>query len=172
MIIRHFLAISLILASSCKQSKLSSIEVIKFNPKIIDSLKQASDTSYTEIIGRSDFYTADYYISKRDSITTKILKDSLGHVVAVNKSKNRQTLFAAEYYTNGQLIGQTKFISGKIDGPALYYYANGRTRSIGQWHDFKQSGTWKDYDEQGRLEKITHYNDDGKIIKTELYGKE
>ena len=73
---------------SCKQSKLSDIEIIKFNPKIIDSLKQASDTSYNEIIGASDFYAADYYITRKDTITTKILKDSLGHVVAVNKSKN------------------------------------------------------------------------------------
>ena len=172
MTIRHFLALSLILALSCNQSKLSDSEVIKFNPKIIDSLKQVSDTSYTEIIGRSDFYTADFYITKRDALTTKILKDSLGHIVAVNKSKNGQTLFDAEYYTNGQLIGQTKFFLGKVDGPATYYYANGRIRSIGQWHDFKQSGTWKYYDEQGRLEKITQYNVDGKIIKAELYGKE
>ena len=172
MTIKYFLAFSLILASSCKQSKLSDIEVIKFNPKIIDSLKQASDTSYTEIIGASDLYTADYYITRKDTITTKIFKDSLGHVVAVNKSKNGKTLFAAEYYINGQLVGQTKFISGKVDGPATYYYANGRIRSIGQWHDFKQSGTWKDYNKQGELEKITHYNNDGKIIKTELYRKE
>ena len=169
---KHLLGLFLIVACSCKQSKLSDIEVIKFNPKIIDSLKQASDTSYTEIIGASDFYTADYYITRKDSITTKILKDSLGNVAAINKSKNSQTFFAAEYYINGQLVGQTKFISGKVDGPATYYYANGRIKSIGQWHDFKQSGTWKDYNVQGKLEKITHYNDDGKIVKTELYGTE
>jgi len=170
---RHFLlGLFLITIFSCYQSKLSDVIVIKFDTKLIDSLKKNSDTIYNQVIRRTDFYDMDYYINKGDSITTKILKDSLGNVVGLNSSKNGRVLFASEYYSNGQLKGKTQFLNGKIEGPALYFYSDGRIKGIGQWHDYKQLGVWKDYDEQGRLEKITNYDDSGNIIRTELIRKE
>jgi len=152
---------------SCKQKEISDVEVIKFDKKLVDSLQNASDTTYSTFLGRHDFYTADFYVTKKDSTITKILKDSLGNVVALNKSKNGIVFFTAEYYSNGQLLGKTQFKPGTIDGPATYYYSDGRIKSIGQWHNYAQSGTWKNYKENGELKTVVYYDSNGNIIKTD-----
>jgi antitoxin component YwqK of YwqJK toxin-antitoxin module len=152
---------------SCKQKETSQIEVIKFNRKLIDSLQRTSDTAYSTFIGRHDFYTADFYVTNTDSLITKILKDSLGNVVGLNKSKNGVVLFAAEYYPNGQIIGKTQFKPGTTDGPATYYYPDGRIKSIGQWHNYAQVGTWRYYKENGKLQELVYYDSSGKIVKSD-----
>jgi antitoxin component YwqK of YwqJK toxin-antitoxin module len=152
---------------SCNQKETSGIEVIKFDIKIIDTLTKTSDTTYSTFIGRHDFYTEDVYAIKKDSLVTKILKDSLGNVVGINKSKNGVVIFAAEYYPNGQLKGKTQFKPGVIDGPVTYYYPDGRVKSIGQWHNYRQVGIWKNYQETGELKEIVYYDSSGDIIKTD-----
>ena len=153
---------------SCHRSTSSDIEVIRFDTRIIDTLKQRSDTTYTEVKGRKDYYTIDHYINRKNNTTAQILKDSLGHVVGFNESKNGEMLFSGEYYKNGQLMGKTQFVAGKVDGQATYYYPDGRIRSVGQWRDYRQTGIWKNYNEQGTLEKIIYYDENGNVAKTEL----
>jgi antitoxin component YwqK of YwqJK toxin-antitoxin module len=164
---RNFLIYFIVTLFSCKQQETSSIEIIKFDNKLIDTLKKTSDTTYSTFIGRHDFYTADFYVINKDSFITKIFKDSLGNVVGLNKSKNGVTIFAAEYYSNGQLIGKTQFKPGTIDGPATYYYSDGRIKSKGQWHDYAQVGIWKHYKENGELRATIYYDSSGSVIKTD-----
>src|SRR5690348_16245787 len=151
--IRLLTAFISLLCLSCNLKETSNIEVIKFDNKIIDTLTKSSDTAYSTFIGRHDFYTEDVYLNKKDSLVTKIFKDSLGNVVGINKSKNGIIIFAAEYYPNGQLIGKTQFKSGIVDGPATYYYPNGRINNIGRWHNYRQVGVWKTYEETGKLKE-------------------
>jgi len=167
MTIRLILFCFIITLFSCGQRETSAVEIIKFDNKLIDTLKTTSDTSYSTFIGRHDFYSADFYVINKDSMITKILKDSLGNVVGLNKSKNGVTMFAAEYYPNGQLIGKTQFKPGTIDGPAIYYYSDGRIKSKGQWHDYAQVGIWKNYKENGELQATIYYDSSGKIIKAD-----
>ena len=54
-----------------------------------------------------------------------------------------------------------------IDGPATYYYPDGRIKSFGVWRNYSQVGIWKNYYENGELNEIVQYNDNGDIIKTE-----
>jgi hypothetical protein len=167
MTIRPILFCFIISLLSCKQREVAAIETIKFDNKLIDTLKTISDTTYSTFIGRHDFYYADLYVIKSDSFITKILKDSLGNVVGLNKSKNGMTIFSAEYYPNGQLIGKILFKSGTIDGPATYYYSDGRIKSQGQWHNHVQVGIWKSYKENGELQATIYYDSSGKLIKTD-----
>ena len=164
---RLLLLFPVLLTFSCTQKETSGIEVIKFDKTLIDSLQHSSDTSYTEFIGRYDFYSAHFYLTYKDSLVTKVLKDSLDNVVGVNKSKNGVVFFATEYYPNGQLIGRTEFKPGIIDGPATYYYPDGRIKSFGIWRNYSQVGIWKNYSENGELKEIIEYNDNGDIISTE-----
>jgi hypothetical protein len=160
--------IFLISLFSCKGPVLSDIQVIKFDANIIDTLKQTSDTSWTEVLGRKDFYTVDHYMDRRDSIVSKIFKDSLGNVVAFNKAKNEKVFFAAEYYANGQLIGKLKHMPAMSeDDSATYYYPDGRIKSIGQLHNYNKTGIWKEYNIKGVLEKKIYYDSSGNIIQTE-----
>jgi antitoxin component YwqK of YwqJK toxin-antitoxin module len=167
MTIRNVLLCFIIILFSCKQREISAIEIMKFDDRLIDTLKKTSDTTYSNFIGRHDFYTADFYVIKKDSVITKILKDSVGNVVGLNRSKNGIVFFAAEYYPNGQIIGKTQFKLGTVDGPATYYYSDGRIKSKGQWHDYAQVGIWKDYKENGELQATIYYDTNGKIIKTD-----
>ena len=131
MINRLFLFSSIVLIFSCRQKETSGIEVIRFDKKLIDTLQLSSDTTYTEFMGRHDFYSAHFYVTYRDSMVTKVLKDSLSNIVGLNRSRNGVVFFAAEYYPNGQLIGRTEFKKGMIDGPATYYYPDGRIKKPG-----------------------------------------
>jgi antitoxin component YwqK of YwqJK toxin-antitoxin module len=151
---------------SCNQSTVSDIEVIKFNPKTIDSLKQASDSVYTKILKGWDWHSADYYITVKDSIINTIYKDSSENVAAFTEQKNGVTIFAAEYYPNGQLKGKAQLKDGEINGLATYYYPDGRIKEIGEYSNDKETGTWKAYNEKGELQKTTHYDNDGNIIET------
>ena len=83
MTVRHTLLYIPLLFLSCNYKEISPIEVIKFDKRLIDTLVSVSDTSYSTFIGRNDYYTIDFYLTKRDSLITKILKDSLGNVVGV-----------------------------------------------------------------------------------------
>ena len=84
---RLLLLFPVLLTFSCTQKETSGIEVIKFDKTLIDSLQHSSDTSYSEFIGPYDFYSANFYVSYKDSLVTKVLKDSLDNVVGLNKSK-------------------------------------------------------------------------------------
>jgi uncharacterized radical SAM superfamily Fe-S cluster-containing enzyme len=161
------ISIITVILFSCNQQTVSDIEVIKFNPKTIDSLKQISDSVHTKILKGWDWHSADYYITIKDSITNTIFKDSSGNVAAFTEQKNGVSIFAAEYYTNGQLKGKAQFKDGEIDGLATYYYPDGRIKEVGEYNNDKETGIWKTYNAKGELQKTTHYDDSGNITGTE-----
>ena len=150
----------LIIIVSCGQTNKSDIEVIKFDAKIIDHLRRTSDTTYSEHVGRTDFYTVEYFVNRRDSVITKIFKDSIGNVVAQNKARNDKVFFAIEYFPNGQVMGKLpEKIDGEYSGIARYYYEDGRVKSEGQFKKGLWSGEWKNYDKNGTLISIDDYGD-------------
>ena len=151
---------------SCNNKEVSKIEIKKFDVRIIDTLLKSSDTFYTEFVGRHDFYTIDHYIQVKDSLVSRVLKDSLGNVVGFNKATKDSMLFSAEYYPNGQMKGDAQ-IQPYGTGPATYYYPDGRIRSKGQWTDHKMTGEWKNYSEDGSLKEIEYYDSTGKLIRKE-----
>jgi antitoxin component YwqK of YwqJK toxin-antitoxin module len=109
-----------------------------------------SDKSTIDTLRRSDFYISENYIAKADSTMTVILKDSIGHIVAMRQTRKGINIFVAEYYPNGQLKGKVTLTDSSVDaGSATYYYEDGRVRSEGDLRDGKRIGTWKDYDREG-----------------------
>jgi antitoxin component YwqK of YwqJK toxin-antitoxin module len=153
---------------SCGQTQKSDIEIIKFDIKIIDELQKTSDTTYIEQVGRADFYTIEYFINRKDNVTTKIFKDSLKNVVAHTKSINDKVFFAIEFFPNGQARGKLpEKIDGEYNGTARYYYEDGRVKSEGQFKKGLWSGEWKNYDKNGTLISIDDYgNGNVNPIKT------
>lgn len=144
--------------ASCNQVERSEIEIKKFGKNKIDSLARVSDTVFTEFVGRHDFYTIDHYLVKKDSIEAKVFRDSLGKVVAYNYAINGKMEFVAEYYPNGQIIGDLQ-LDGSGTGPVTYYYPDGRIRSKGRFKNHNQTGTWKEYNEDGTLKDVDHYEE-------------
>lgn len=157
---RTIIILLLFFLSSCGQTERSDIEVIKFDPKTIDDLKRTSDTIYTEYIGRTDFYTADHFVNRKDSVTAKLFKDATGNVVALNRSKNETVFFAMEYYPNGQARGKLpEKTDGAYNGQVRYFYEDGRVKSEGQFKNGSRSGEWKNYDSDGYLISIDDHGE-------------
>jgi hypothetical protein len=140
-----------LLLLSCKSKSysgpLSDIEVIKFDPKVTDSLFRISDSSFRQPFGDSG--TWDTYINRKDSTKVQIFKDDEGYI-EFNKSRNDDVIFSAQYYPNGQLRHTVNMLH-IVDGYVRYYYEDGRVRVEGYKKNGFSIGVWKEYDEKGRL---------------------
>lgn len=135
---------------ACGQPKRSKIEINKIDSIRLKHLWESSDKPTIDTLRRPDFYVSENYITKTDSTITVILKDSIGHIVAMRQARRGINIFVAEYYHNGQLKGKVTLTdSGAITGPATYYYEDGRVRSEGELRDGSRIGIWKEYDKEG-----------------------
>ncbi|MFN6945837.1 MAG: toxin-antitoxin system YwqK family antitoxin [Cytophagaceae bacterium] len=159
------LLIILLFGQSCSQKERSEIEIVKCDENLVKEITSTYDSTYIENPHIKDFWTIEHYLI--DSIKENIiLKDSLNNIVVIVKRENGKNYFSGEFYSNGQLKGDIKYSSpGTIDGPAKYYYDDGRVRSIGIWKEFKMVGEWKNYDNNGWLESIEYYDRNGELIK-------
>ncbi|OJW56095.1 MAG: hypothetical protein BGO55_05750 [Sphingobacteriales bacterium 50-39] len=136
--------------TACGQPEQSKIEINKIDSMRLKHVWESSDKPRIDTLRRSDFYISENYIARADSTTTVILKDSIGHIVAMRQTRKGINVFVAEYYPNGQLKGKVTLTDSGIDtGPATYYYEDGRVRSEGELRDGSRVGTWKDYDREG-----------------------
>src|SRR5579863_4711248 len=149
----------------CRGRERSEIEVIKYNPKLVQEIMSHFDSTYTEYPKRHDFWSIDHYL--RDSARENlILRDSLKNIVGIVESRKGKYYFSQEYFSNGQLKGKTGFHSpGEGTGPAIYYFEDGRIRSRGEWKNHSQVGEWKNYDENGYLVSVQYYSSDGRLEK-------
>lgn len=145
---------------SCGQEKLSDIEVIKFDNKIIQELNAKSDTLYSKVVENYEIHSIDYYLNNQDSVVTKIFKDSSDNVIAITKSKKDELLYAAEYYPNGQLRGKLPpEKNGKLEGHGRYYFEDGRVWKEGEFKNGLSFGEWKIYNKDGQLILIEDYGE-------------
>lgn len=145
--------------------KNSEIEVIKYSINLVTEIQSNFDSTFTKSLKRADFWTIDYFLT--DTTENRIMKDSLGNIVAILQIKNGINIFVEEYFSNGQLRVKHNFPPGKIEGPVKSYYQNGQIKSTGQWVANKQVGEWKEYKQNGQLKSIKFYNN-GKIEREEI----
>jgi len=143
------------------------METITVNKAQLDSIRNNSDTGFTRIIGAGEFYSAEQYFNNKDSVISKIMKDTAGHITGfVQFSKNIRTAYA-EYYPNGQLKGKLLLDDqGRFEGPAAYYYEDGRIKSEGVYSEGFFSGAWKNYSPAGRLISTDEYDADGQLTRS------
>ncbi|HEX5024223.1 MAG TPA: hypothetical protein VFV68_03080 [Agriterribacter sp.] len=164
----QFLAL-LYLFVACKETsqQYSGVEIIKVNMALLDSIRNNSDTGFTRIIGAKEFYSAEQYFSAKDSVVSKIMKDTAGQITGfVQFSRNIRTAYA-EYYPNGQLKGKLLLDDqGRFEGPAAYYYQDGRIKSEGVYSEGFFSGTWKNYSPEGKLISTDEYDADGQLTRS------
>jgi antitoxin component YwqK of YwqJK toxin-antitoxin module len=153
---------------SCSQKDKIPKEIIKVNTNWLDSIKQKSDTSWTKLYRNNEFVTAEYYVDRKDSIVTQLMKDATGLIRQINIAKyDNIRLFFAEYYANGQLKARLPLDeAGKYNGLAKYYFEDGNIKSIGLFNHGMYAGEWKNYNEKGKLVSRDQYDSNGQLIKT------
>ena len=157
--------ILLLPVQSCNDKERSEIEIIKYDKNIVKEIVSSYDSTYIENKHREDFWTIEHYLidSSKENL---IFRDSLKNVVGIVKRENGKNYYTAEYFPNGQLMGKIAYsFPGIIDGPATYYYEDGRIRSKGEWKEFKRIGEWKNFGSEGYLKSIEYYSDKGELIK-------
>jgi antitoxin component YwqK of YwqJK toxin-antitoxin module len=133
----------------------------------LDAIIKNSDSSYTKPYFRTDFVTATYYINHKDSSTCQLMKDSAGIIrQVIIVTKNIRTFFG-QYYTNGQLQAWLPLDEfGQYHGDAVFYFKDNTIQSIGAFRHGLKLGSWKNYDEKGRLVSTDEYNTNGQLIRT------
>ena len=135
----------------------------------LDSVCKAADTSYIKKYGTLKFATAEYYISRKDSLGCQVMKDSSDSIRQIITTKKSKRNFFAEYYPNGQLIAQLPLDSfGQYSGASKYFYQTGIVESEGAYKSGLKTGAWKDFDINGKLISINEYDSNGQVIKTKL----
>lgn len=153
---------------SCSEKDKVPKEIIRVNTKWLDSIKQKADTTWIKPYRNNEFVTAEYYVDRKDSIVTQLMKDASGMIRQVNIAKyDNIRLFYGEYYPNGQL--KAKFPldkEGKYNGEAKYYYEDGTVKTSGTFNHGFYAGEWRNYNKNGKLISIDSYNNNGQLVKT------
>ena len=162
------LMFAIILLAGCSGKKDSIKELIKIDNAWLDSIKRKSDTSWIKPYRNNEFVTSEYYINRKDSIVTQLMKDSAGTIRQVSIAKyDLVRLFFAAYFANGQIEAEIPLdYLGKKNGPEKFYYPDGQIKSEGIFLNGFYSGEWRNYDEKGKLVSTDEYDSNGQLIKS------
>jgi antitoxin component YwqK of YwqJK toxin-antitoxin module len=154
--------------AGCKENTKIPKEVIKIEKPWLDSIIKKSDTSWVKPYRNNYFVSAVYYVDKKDSIVSQLMKDSAGTIRQVSIAKyDKIRLHFSEYYANGQLMAKLPLDSnGKFHGPSKLFYPTGAIKSMGQYEHGFYSGQWENFDEKGKLLFIEVYDTNGQLSKT------
>lgn len=165
------LAACLVWAAGCDQSKNTGpFHDNKLNNSWLKSIISKSDSTYTRPYYRSDFVTASYYINKKDSTLTQVMRDSSERVRQVIVETKGVRSFSAQFYPTGYAIAMTGFnTQGQFHGGATFLYPDGRVKSKGQYANGFHSGVWETYNPEGKLVLKEEYGADGQLLKTQNY---
>jgi|GEM_PF-1926363 len=149
--------------SADERTRLSDVEVIKYDSSLVLAEVKQPGVKRTE--EKSGPTVIEVFFNPKDSVTTKFFRDQAGVTYSLTKEKNGVRLHAAEYYANGQLKARVSYVNGELDGPARYFYEDGRVRSEGAFRNGNHWGRWKNYDESGKLVSVEEYDEDGQTDK-------
>ncbi len=158
-----FLSVFMLFLFSCiQQNGNSKILANSF----IDSIIRSSDSSYEKPYYRTDFVTASYYTNKKDSTVCQLMKDSADIIRQIIIAKKDIRIFFGSYYKNGQLQADLPLDEfGQYHGTGTFYYEDGNLQSTGSFNQGLKTGTWKVYDEKGKLTATDTFDKNGQLIQ-------
>jgi len=166
-IVAFFIFFLIGILTSCGTVKEKSHQKITADTALLDSVKKASDSAYSKPYYTRDFAMAEYLVNKKDSTTAQIMKDKDSVIQQVIITKNKNRIYFAQYYSNGQLMAKyslDKF--GQYDGYSEEYYESGIIKSSGMYRGGLHTGPWKNFDIRGKLVSTDTYNENGQLSST------
>lgn len=157
----------LFLLISCSHSNSkSNSALLNLNRNWLDSVIKNSDSTYTKPYKRTDYVTAVFYISKKDSSVCQVMKDSADSIRQLIIAKKGVRTFFAQYYANGNLQADLPLDElGQYHGTGTFYYEKGTVQSRGSFEHGLKTGDWKVYDEKGKLLATDKYDKNGQLIQ-------
>jgi antitoxin component YwqK of YwqJK toxin-antitoxin module len=156
----------LIFSVGCKTKNAPQPLKSTFDHSMIDSIKSRADTFYSSRYPRRDISMAEYYVNRKDSTLTQVMKDSLGRIRQIASVRKKVRMFFAEYYPNGQVKADFHFDGyGQYDGPSKEYNEYGGVQRLGAYRSGMHVGKWKNYNDKGVLISVDEYNANGQQIR-------
>jgi antitoxin component YwqK of YwqJK toxin-antitoxin module len=152
---------------SCQPGRLPDKHRITVSLSMLDSIRKASDSTYKKPYFTRDFATAEYFMNKKNSTLTQVMKDKDSVMRQVIITKNKLRIFTAQYYANGQLTAKYELDRfGQYDGYSEEFYEDGRVKRSGNYKSGFHTGQWKNYTENGKLSNTETYNESGQAVSS------
>ena len=149
---------------SCGPNR-SDVNVEVVNSILVENLKKAADSVYNIVpdsllMEKQPFFVkGEVLVNQRVNQTTQLWFDEHDRIRGMIEYTNGILKDSILFHPNGQrLLSMIINKQGKPEGPAAYYYPNGRVRLDGRFEKGIQTGIWREFAPDGRLQ-ITHEYD-------------
>lgn len=163
----YFAWLIIICLFACQQKETSGIEQLRVNQSVVDTIIDKSDSVSVERFDGEEFATMHTYYQDGNNTAKRLLRDNAGNIRAIILMKDGHYVQSRQYFANGQLKGNLSYSdTGILNGPATYYYKDGRIRANGAFDQNKRTGRWKHFDANGTLEYVEIYDDKGQLKET------
>lgn len=152
-----FTALATLLLAACKPSR-SDVFVETVNDALIkqllqnaDSIKPVRPDSLTRLANPL-FVTGDHIFSQGGKLETILWYDELGKTSGFMEYEQNKLKDSITFFPNGQRMMTLMFNSnGQPEGPARFYYQDGRVKLDGRYEKGIQTGIWREFAPDGRL---------------------
>jgi antitoxin component YwqK of YwqJK toxin-antitoxin module len=74
------------------------------------------------------------------------------------------------YYDNGNVRQNLNYIAGGLEGDFSVFYSNTMPKIEGNYYEGREHSVWKTYQENGRLEQVTHYSYGTRVKEIKVNG--
>ena len=81
------------------------------------------------------------------------------------QNKENPSGYIRDYYMNGQLQMEGRFIKGNKSGPFRYYHNNGQLSSAGSYQDNRKIAIWREYYPDGDDRQVLYYEDGKRFVE-------
>lgn len=155
------------LAVSCRPAE-SDIEVEKVDTAYVNHLPEVAD-SVIDLIASADKAAPGavmgrrYLIGGKQKELTIWWNEQQQPMLFTERQRGKLTDSVA-FYDNGQRIFRLNIgADGRAEGPARFYFSNGRVREDGRFSEGLRKGIWRLYNEQGKLIRTQEYDRYGRL---------
>lgn len=149
---------------SCGPNR-SEVNVEVVNSTLVENLKKAADSTYiivpdSLLMEKQPFFVkGEVLINSRINQTTQLWFDEQNRIMGMMEYTNDILIDSILFHTNGQrLLSIIINKQGQPEGPAAFYYSDGRVRLDGRFEKGIQTGIWREFAPDGRL-LMTHEYD-------------
>lgn len=139
----------------------------------MSEVERRKELSMTEVTGKTSNGLYRYYAKGESQPFTGVLyaKYPNGQLSSCQEFVNGVGQGSwINYYENGNYKEVGTYEQNLVQGPIQKFHPNGRLQAEGRYKDWRiRVGTWKYYDEQGRLLKMEDYGEKGNIEEVKAY---
>lgn len=129
-------------------------------PIAADTIFAAALTPDAVTLGAANAVT--YQLGGGQKILT-LSFDAQSRVVLMVEKRYQTTIDSAAFHPNGQRLFQLGFnADGLADGPARFFYSDGRISADGRYTNGLKTGIWRQFETNGRLKETHEFDRYGK----------